>query len=291
MSSMSTTSPSSFTVDAVMVDVRQRTIDRTLLIPTGIAPIDNGGGLRRKELSGILGYTGQGKTTLARTLAYNAAMHGSRVLYIPLETTFDEELAAFQRLHSHDDWGPGYSSYAETVGRDLTIVMPKETRLWKDIRAAIQAEDAIRPLDLVVIDSLLLVNPDPTIEDRPRAKLAMAADARQMAHSHNYSIVTPILGNRRGFEDAEERDGVWDLRGISRHEGLEAILDNCFYVFATPEMVSMGVLKVGACKQHLDSSIPGVQLRVDFASRMVMPGFESVVQLTEAKAKKFFEFE
>ena len=74
-----------------------------LKIPTGIGPLDLGlkGGLDRESFYGVIGFAGQGKSTAVRTIAYNAASAGFRVLHIPLETSFSEELIYYYVMHAH----------------------------------------------------------------------------------------------------------------------------------------------------------------------------------------------
>ena len=74
-----------------------------LKIPTGIGPLDIGlkGGLDRESFYGVIGFAGQGKSTVVRTIAYNAAAAGFRVLHIPLETSFAEELIYYYVMHAH----------------------------------------------------------------------------------------------------------------------------------------------------------------------------------------------
>jgi hypothetical protein len=74
-----------------------------LKIPTGIGPLDEGlkGGLDRESFYGIIGYAGQGKSTAVRTIAYNAASAGFRVLHIPIETSFAEEINYYYVMHAY----------------------------------------------------------------------------------------------------------------------------------------------------------------------------------------------
>ncbi len=87
-----------------------------LTIPTGIDLLDTHlqGGLRRKELNGILGYSGQRKTALLRSIAYSAASSGFRVLHIPLESSFMEEVNAYTVMHAHRSTPPRVSPSPES---------------------------------------------------------------------------------------------------------------------------------------------------------------------------------
>ena len=80
---------------------KARATNHSLQIPTGISIFDNHfGGLNRRSLNFILGAVGARKSGLARTIAYNAATQGHRVLVIPTEFTYQEELQIFAAMHA-----------------------------------------------------------------------------------------------------------------------------------------------------------------------------------------------
>lgn len=256
-----------------------------LFIPTGIPIVDRVmGGLRRKEMTGVLGFVGQRKTAVVRTMAYNAAKAGFRVLHIPLESDFKDELTAYNVMHAHAQGAFGLpdvtrmrfdsaeftheeyelfmntviKDFANTVGQNLLVYDPKASRAWEDIRAVIERENYIQPLDLVVVDYLTMLG-DPTARDVAAAKIAMIQDVKQMTLNtgeRGFAFVTPVQGNRKGYEDAQGNDGAWQTTGIATYSEMDKTLDNCLYVFTDDDISATGQIKIGSCKHRRGPNIP-----------------------------------
>jgi DnaB-like helicase C terminal domain len=281
------------------VDNANAAANGKLLIPTGIPIIDQVmGGLRRKQVTGILGYGGQRKTAVLRTMAYNAAKAGFRVLHIPLETDFLEELIAYHVMHTHAQGsfnlpdlnsqrlGDGQTTPAEdaeydnkvipdfeaTVGRNLQVCGLKDDDLsWTTVRALIERENAKEPLDLVVIDYLTLLG-DSSARDDVQAKAVMIKDVKRLtlnSPGYGFAFVTPIQGNRKGYEDAKANDGLWDITGINLYSEMDKSLDNCLYVFTDDAMSSQGKLKIGSCKHRRGANIPSTFVDLNVNAGMV----------------------
>jgi hypothetical protein len=272
--------------------------DGKLFIPTGIPLIDRHmGGLRRKELNGVLGYTGQRKTAVVRTMAYNAAKQGFRVLHIPLESEFKEELTAYNVMHAHANkkydlanlnrrrYDAGEMTDAEytvfmdqvshdfaaSVGKNIIVYDPKAARTWADVKAVIERENYIHPLDLVILDYLTLLG-DPGVKDQQAAKMAIIQDAKQLTlntGTHGFCMVTPVQGNRKGYEDATANDGAWETTGIAQFSEMDKSLDNCFYVFTNDELSGLAQLKMGTCKHRRGANIPSTLVKLNINAGMI----------------------
>ena len=273
-----------------------------LTIPTGINVIDMVGGLKRKEMSAILGYVGQRKSATIRTMAYYAAASNFRVLHIPLESSFEEELIAYNVMHAHAvNWGAdslgsnmsrrdfeagnmtpdqydfmmsrSISHFEQTVARYLTVIEPGGTRSWADIRSIIERECYIAPVDLVIIDYLTMCNPNPENRDKTGAMIEMIRDAKQLTLTANdgmgLCLVTPVQGSRKGLEDAQENDGAWEITGISTYSEMDKSLDNCYYVYTTDELSTENKLKIGSCKMRRGVNIPPSFVAVNPAAGML----------------------
>ncbi|MEG9438231.1 hypothetical protein JAO29_18940 [Edaphobacter sp. HDX4] len=268
------------------------------VIKTGISAIDELlGGLRRGELNGVLGYTGQRKSATTRTIAYNAARAGHRVLYIPLESSVGEELTAQWVMHAHvldphctvstnkvldarlsrdeeralfNEVGP---DFGQTAGRNLIIADVGRDRTWENIKRAIEREtNSDYPVDLVVIDYLTLVTLPSGWEAKERM-VSIIQDAKQLAlnagSGRGVSIVTPIQGSRKGYEEATAQDGAWETTGIFMHSELDKSLDNCFYVYTNDEISAGGAVKVGSCKARRGANIPATFVDINPTSGFV----------------------
>jgi hypothetical protein len=285
-----------------------------LFIPTGIPLIDEHmGGLRRKELTGILGFVGQRKTAVLRTMGYNAAKAGFRVLHIPLESDFEDELTAYNLIHAHSGQYQGVGKltrrrydageltdeeynefmskivddFAEKVGNNLIVYDPKASRTWSDICAVIERENYINPLDLVLIDYLTLLG-DPTARDAMAAKILMIQDAKQLTLNtgdRGFAMVTPIQGNRKGYDEAQANDGAWETTGIHQYSELDKSLDNCLYVFTNDEISASGQIKMGSCKYRRGPNIPSTFVPINLSAGMVAPvEYEQIADASDQSA-------
>jgi hypothetical protein len=259
-----------------------------MFIPTGIDLIDSYiGGNQRKDLVGLLGYTGQRKSAVLRTMGYYAARAGFYVMHVPLESDFDEEMAAYLVMHAYanavemgwtrevegvsvndlrsgrlSDQKIGFlmdvvrADFDKKVGQNITMYEPRgSSRTWVDVKAAIERECIMRPVDLCLIDYLTIINPgDPNVRDRNVAINNMIIDAKQFAMTANngmgFSLVTPIQGSRKGYEEAAKNDGAWTKDGIYMFSEYERSVDILYYVYTNPDMSKNNELKFGSCKMR-----------------------------------------
>jgi hypothetical protein len=273
--------------------------NNNLFIPTGISLIDNHlGGLRRKELNGVLGFTAQRKSGVVRTIGYNAAFSGFRVLHIPLESDYYEEETVYAVMHAqyhcNDNehsisktrvdrallsdadkalfFGKVIPDYQAKVAKNITVYSPGISRNWADVRAIIERETDKDPVDLVIIDYLTMLS-TPGARDDIADKMAIIQDAKRLAMTANdgkgLCIVTPVQGNRKGYDDAGEHDGAWSTTGISKYSELDKSLDNCFYVYFDDEMNRQNRMKMGSCKTRRSFNIPATFVSVDAGSGRV----------------------
>jgi hypothetical protein len=214
-------------------------------ILTGFSHLDRTFQLKRGQLFGVLGYSKHRKTTLCRSIAYNALCQGFNVLWICIEQTAEEELAAFQVMHTHrlypqtkisvqkfdrhlltpeerEDLKNAGSVETALPGR-LKIVEPGN-RGWGMVEQMIQTEALITGWDVVVIDYLTLIQ-SPNKDERAGMSEIIKA-AKQLGKNLNALVITPIQGNRDGAERAQGQEenkdgngarpeGEWDKEGIS----------------------------------------------------------------------------
>jgi hypothetical protein len=257
----------------------------SLLLKTCLGPIDQViGGFKRKEMVTILGYAGQRKSTVCRTLAYNmAALQGFRVLYIPLESSYDEERTFQALIHAHAQkktFGElGISKTAFDNGvlkpedeailestvlphmqallRDRLVVRELDRRTWADICNAIEMENRVEPLDAVVVDYLALA--DSTERDPVACINATFKQAKQLSLTFDGGrgllFMTPVQGSRDGYKKAGENDGVWEATGIYMYSEAEKSSDTCVYVFADDGMKSLHQMKMGTCKSRRSGDV------------------------------------
>jgi len=262
--------------------------DNSLVVSTGISQLDDTiFGMARGSLNLILGYAGQRKSALARTFAYNAACAGFRVLFIPLEISFERELTTFGIIHAHN---PNYfenrikelsvdrymqgqltpieeRALAEKIVPDLKknigdrlIIQQVADSTWDNIRTVIEIENFLHPLDVVVIDYIGLFDTR-QYKDKTLAINEAAIQMKQMALTFQNGkggliFVTPAQGSRKGLEDAKSNEGVWEKTGIFMYSELEKSADIVFYTYLPPELQSVSMIKIGTCKSRNSADAP-----------------------------------
>jgi len=270
-----------------------------LTIPTGIAIIDEVmHGLHRREVTGVLGFGGQRKTAIVRTMAYNAAKAGFRVLHIPVETNYMEELIAYQIVHAHAQGtfhlpnisvsrrreieltrqelntfhGDVIPDFDAGVGENLRVFgLADDQYTWEAVRGIIVRENAKEPIDLVVVDYLTLIG-DSSDRDHIQKVSAMVRDVKRLtlnSPGDGFAFVTPIQGNRKGYEEAQENGGMWDTTGIFQYSELDKSMDNCLYVYTDDALAADGKLKLGSCKHRRGANLPSTFVEMHANSGMV----------------------
>lgn len=293
------------TVVSMRADYQERlqaSKNNNLFITTGIPLIDNHlGGLRRKELNGILGYVGQRKSAIMRSIGYHAAKSGFRVLHIPLESDCEEEEVFYTVRHAEHHLDPRAAGitkkkvdrallsteehaaffdnivpdFQASVGQNIIVYTPGASRAWDDVRQIIERENDKQPLDLVLIDYLTMLS-TPGARDDIADKMAIVQDAKRIALTSNKGrglcILTPVQGNRSGFDDASTSQGEWRTTGIAKYSELDKSLDNLFYVWFNDELNSRNEMRMGSCKTRRDANIPSTVVTVSEYSGMLQRG-------------------
>lgn len=131
----------------------------------------------------------------------------------------------------------------------------------------------MRPVDLVIVDYLTLLS-TPGARDDVADKLAIIQDAKRLAMTGNdgrgLSFLTPIQGNRKGYDEASSNGGMWSTTGINKYSELEKSLDNCFYVWFNEELQVGGKMMIGTCKTRRSEPIPSTPIDVDFRTGRVL---------------------
>lgn len=229
-------------------------VNKPNTIPTGIQQIDNVLQIQRGHLVGILGYNKHRKTTLCRSIAYNAIRNGFNVLHLTWEQTYKEELAAYQLMHtvvgrysvtaSVDKLNRNTLSKNEVeairlAGRDLAHlsgtlkVIEPASRSWENLKTRIEHEMLDTKYDIVLIDYLALASSNSN--NRREAMDEIIRDAKQFAKTINACILTPIQGNREGVIRAQENEGRWEKEGVESYSEFNKSCNSILSVFYDTE--------------------------------------------------------
>ena len=245
--------------------------------PTGFARIDATlGGYRRGELWVWGAYPSEGKTAIAKEFAYHKAVNGGRVLFISLEMSFEQMEMLFHVRHSNDpkfrEIGPVLDTRliergkleadqvavykavaADFAKRDITIWAPGTVTL-PEIRRRVSTMQAVRQLDLVVIDYLQLVMPERQRRDLRNEVTELMRGAKNLTQTENVPILALHQMSRKGREEAEQR-GFYIMSDLSESAGVEQNADVVGWNLYTPEMARVNEIKIGVAKFRMGPKI------------------------------------
>ena len=233
----------------------------SIRIMTGIAAIDICVPIKRGDCVGVLGYAGQRKSTLCRTFAYNAAVQGFNVLHVTLEQTYDEERIIYALIHSADKRFASYGIQPtkkrfddglltteeekflkEVVLPDLEqnllgrliIRQPTDGSSWSNIKMMAEMTNQTTPLDMLFVDYLTITATASTYDSKAEMEMNIK-DAKQTAlqfdNGRSIVFLTPIQGNRKGYDEAKDTGGVWDITGINQYSEFDKSFDTIFTTF------------------------------------------------------------
>jgi hypothetical protein len=289
-----------------MVDIHQRNKEEAargqLLIRTGLPEIDQViGGMKRGEFWGILGFAGQRKSAAARSIAYRAAMAGKKVLFIPLESTYETEMNIMGVIHANQpglkhmrsipitkkmlDTGTLSDQHVSALKHEIIphfqanckgalVVKQPPRSTWADLKSIIAMENQNGPIDLIVIDYLALLK----MESRdPIGEMnEVIRDAKYLCASLNNgkgtTILTPVQGNRKGNEEAGKNAGQWETSGIHQYSEYEKSLVGCFYIYLDDELSEMNMIKFGVCKSRDSARVPPMIFTIRKCSGEIVQG-------------------
>jgi hypothetical protein len=271
---------------------KRENLQGTLIMKTGITEIDQViRGLRRGAFWGVLGYAGQRKSSLCRTIAYNVAQAGFNVMVVPLEQAYEEERNIYAVMHSHHpkfggkfkisisalDEGiltPAEEDFLFNVvipdldhmKGDLIIRQPQETT-WAGITAQAEIQHQITPLDLLVVDYWALMDISYASGGNERQVVnGLIKQGKQWClafdNKRGIGLLTPVQGNREGYDDASNADGKWEMDGVYDFSEFDKSLDGCLYTWSDSNLAAIDQIKLGCCKGRRSGTIPPFYAKV-----------------------------
>jgi len=243
-------------------------------------------GTKFNKFIGILGFTGRGKSLLLRTIAFNAAMQGKKVLFVGLEggdalntkTQFGLLLGSIYEIQKtcpiHENCTfkmPSYENFKHKritqedkdhmalVLRQLNNreVLPgvidvhdrKTLNDWDSIAELIEREE----YDMACIDYMDILNtPGVKSKDREFAVEAIYQQASDLCGKLGCVVITPLQVNRAGEAQAAGKDPyeerIYDLTHISKRSIAYQAMDIVLAVYSGDEMKRKGEMKIEILK-------------------------------------------
>jgi hypothetical protein len=287
---------------AASLDEKLQPEDLRGRIKIGFPHVDNNIVIGKQNLRfiGIMGMSGDGKTTVLNTIVYNILCGGHNVLYVSLEHTPKEiwEFMAF--LHSsHEDYDfslPPLSDWElaadpesgkvvteqdmlnmGTVLRDIQsrrnlpgLLDVQQFREWDSIVGHLEANHSENRYDVLVIDYIarLDVPGDPRFRDQAIKGIIHKAQSltRTFDNNHGLVLISPMQVNRQGHKQAnaaEEGAVRYDLNAISNYSEYQHDMDCIFSVYSNEDMKADFQLIMENHKFRKGRKPPATVLKID----------------------------
>jgi KaiC/GvpD/RAD55 family RecA-like ATPase len=290
------------------LDEKLQPQDTSGRIKIGFPHVDNSIIIGKKKLRfvGVLGMSGDGKTTILNTIVYNILCGGHNVLYVSLEHDPTEiwEFMAF--LHSsHEDYdfrlppltdwelASDPESGKKVTQRDLEnmsrilrdirerrnlpgLVDVQQFRDWESIVAHLETNHKENRYDVLVIDYIarLDVEGDPRYRDQQIKSIIHKAQSLTRSFDENRGLVliSPMQVNRQGNKAAnaaEESGTRYDLNSISNFSEYQHDMDYIFSVWSDGDMKDRNELEMQTIKIRKGKKPPVALLKIDAHSGYV----------------------
>jgi hypothetical protein len=155
----------------------------------------------------------------------------------------------------------------------VTVVFPRN-RSWAGIEEIIEDLSSKRIFDAIFLDyltHLLPVNSRNLREDMSR----MIHSAQNLAATYDGGrglvFISPVQGNKKGYDDAQKNGGIWESTGLSDWSAFTQDCDVLFYIYQDDDLKACDEIKIGTCKVRDGNDLPITTLSVHPATQMFRP--------------------
>jgi len=216
-------------------------------MPTGFTDLDRMlGGLRKARLYTLAALTGIGKTAWALNIAIFIALHAKHVLFFSAEMEHDELaeriLSALAEIPQEylrdgniDDTQYDYLALAKKRLSACHFEVDDSTHLLSEMRSKAHKVHAARPLDLIVVDYLQLL--DYYAEGRAKGESRaeevgkISRDLKRMARAFK----VPVLALAQMNRESEKRENPLPrLSDLGDSSGIEKNSDAVIFLYVNP---------------------------------------------------------
>ena len=246
---------------------------------TGLLRVDMTtlGGMRKGNLWLLAGFVSQGKTVMAKEIAYNFVKEGRTVLWVSLEMTKAETqiLFAVRHAYSLESGGVSLSAACEEslndkekelyfravddwhksgLGEKLIVWVPEDDVTADDVIRKAEAIHRRKPIDLLVVDYSELLIP---MRHRNQYRIELGDTIRRLksaAQGFGNGTGVPILLlhqiSRHGYEKAIKR-GYYIMSDLSETAQAERHSNVILWILQTDEMEENNQIRVGIAKNRM----------------------------------------
>ena len=138
------------------------------------------------------------------------------------------------------------------------------------------------PIDLFFMDYLTLVSTN-TVRDSKGEMEQNIKDAKQMAlqfgNGRGVVFLTPIQGNRKGFEEAKATGGAWDMTGVNQYSEFDKSADLILSTFIDDAQWAESSITISSVKIRRAAPLPLFTVPVD--SRVGLIGARHTLSFTD----------
>lgn len=256
----------------------------TVGVMTGIERIDVAHrGIRKGELSLVMGFVSHLKTSFCLNWLYRAAMiFGMNAAIASLETAIEDLRTILYVMHSAHpkflELGFQPLDYVQVTTGSLS---PEEENVWDrviddfencsdygeifykepdealtigDIKRWAEDKHKHAPLELLVIDYLGLVDPDlgqSSLDSGANLNKVIRASkqlAMTFAKGDKIAVVSPHQANREGLKEAEKNGGRYKLTALANSNEAERSTDLIYYTYMDDMLRNSNELLLGNLK-------------------------------------------
>jgi RecA/RadA recombinase len=254
------------------IDAKMVSLETSGKYPLGFWHIDNLLTIGRQNLRflGIVGMSGDGKTTITNAIVYNWLCAGAHILYVSTEHSPTEIWESMAWLHQdHPDYGfrlPALQQWEDGLNKGtatmddrrnlLQVLKDIQTRRnipglldvqqyfnWDAIKDYLTVNHKTHKYDILVIDYLGRMEVPGDQKYRDKAVGAIITNAQKLSRewddNRGLVILTPIQVNREGnkrAKGAEEGEARYDLNAIGQFSEYQHHLDLALSVYSDEEM-------------------------------------------------------
>lgn len=275
----------------------------------GFARIRKRVSVATQELSIVAGFTGDGKTHLAKTFCYNANQQGANVLFVALEMSKREMRVMFVCNHAATidrrgcnwvDILDGRASRRERAlykkaladysieehedgdeiktpgGGKLFIWAPRKKVGWSKLADRVRSLDHDVGLDVAVADYLELIRPDRDLGQYRLNLKDMVEEGKSLARELNLWMIINHQISRKGRDEAEKRrPHFYRLADLGESSGIEKSADTVFWIYSDEDTKEDREARVGIIKARKgDTLIRGFPVVADFPKAVIAQKLE-----------------